>query len=60
MKGFVREDKCNDTYGRIRMHQARLLKQPKEVRILSERTVYRVMNQIGLSHQSKRKPNGKP
>ena len=58
MKEIVREDECNDTYGRIRMYQALLLKQPEGVPIPSERTVYRVMDQIGLSHRPKRKPNG--
>ena len=52
------EDECNDTYGRIRMHQALQLKQPKGVKIPSERTVYRVMEEIGISHRPKRKPNG--
>ena len=56
-KSSVR-DECNDTYGRSRMYQALLLKQPEGVRIPSERTVYRVMNQMGLSHRPKRKPNG--
>lgn len=35
-----------------------LVKQPEGVHIPSERTVYRVMDQIGLSHRPKRKPNG--
>ena len=52
------EDEYNDTYGRKRMHQALLLKQPEGVHIPSERTVYRVMEMIGLSHRPKRKPNG--
>ena len=39
-------------------YQALLLKQPEGVHIPSERTVYRVMDQIGLSHRPKRKPNG--
>ena len=39
----ISEDECNDTYGRIQMYQALLLKQPEEVYIPSERTVYRVM-----------------
>ena len=52
------EDVCNDTYGRKRMHQALLLKQPKEVHIPSESTVYRVMNEMGLVHHPKRRPNG--
>ena len=28
MKEIISEDECNDTYGRIRMYQALLLKQP--------------------------------
>ena len=48
MKEIINEDKCNDTYGRIRMYQVLLLKQPEGVHIPSERTVYRVMDQIGL------------
>lgn len=38
------EDECNDTYGRIRMYQDLLLKQPESVILPSERTVYRVMD----------------
>ena len=52
------EDEYNDTYGRIRMYQALLLKKPEGLKIPSERTVYRVMDEIGLSHRPKRKPNG--
>lgn len=52
------EDEYNDTYGRIRMHQALLLKNPENIHIPSERTVYRVMEKIGLSHKPKRKTNG--
>nr|WP_307761467.1 IS3 family transposase [uncultured Phascolarctobacterium sp.] len=58
MKEIYREDECNDTYGWIRMYQALLLKQPEGIPIPSERTVYRVMDQIALSHRPKRKPNG--
>ena len=58
MRAIVSEDECNDTYGRIRMYQALLLKQPEGVHIPGERTVYRVMEEIGLSHRPKRKPNG--
>lgn len=58
MMDICQEDECNDTYGRIRMYQALQLKQPDGVRIPSERTVYRVMEEIGLSHKPKRKPNG--
>lgn len=52
------EDEYNDTYGRVRMHQALILKNPENIHIPSERTVYRVMDEIGLSHKPKRKPNG--
>lgn len=58
MREIASEDEYNDTYGRIRMFQALLLKQPEGVRIPGERTVYRVMEKIGLSHRPKRKPNG--
>ena len=58
MRVIASEDECNDTYGRIRMYQALLLKQPEGIRIPGERTVYRVMEKIGLSHRPKRKPNG--
>ena len=40
------------------MYQALLLKKPEGIRIPGERTVYRVMKEIGLSHRPKRKPNG--
>src|SRR5699024_10564969 len=45
-------------YGRIRMYQALNLKQLQNVDIPSERTVYRVMEEIGISHRPRRKPNG--
>ena len=52
------EDECNDTYGRVRMWQALKIKQPEGVHIPSERTVYRIMEEIGCSHRPTRKPNG--
>ena len=58
MRAIVAKDACNDTYGRTRMYQALLLKQPEGVRIPGERTVYRVMEEIGLSHRPKLKPDG--
>ena len=58
MKAIKEEDTCNDTYGRVRMYQALQLKQPDGISIPSERTVYRIMDQIGLTHRPKRKPNG--
>lgn len=57
MREIVAEDECNDTYGRCRMYQALKLKYPEE-ELPSERTVYRIMEGIGLSHKPKRKPNG--
>ena len=57
MRTIAAEDECNDTYGRCRMCQALTLKYPNDD-IPSERTVYRVMEEIGLSHRSNRKPNG--
>ena len=58
MKAICNEDECNDTYGRKRMYQALLLKNPEGVEIPGERTVYRIMKKMGLSHKLKRKPNG--
>jgi len=40
------------------MYQALLLRQPDEVHISSEWTVYRVMEEMGISHRPKRKANG--
>lgn len=39
MRAIHDEDECNDTYGRVRMYQALLLRQPEDVRIPGERTV---------------------
>ena len=58
MRDIHDEDVCNDTYGRKRMHQALLLKQPECVDIPSERTVYQVMKEIGLVHHPRRRLNG--
>lgn len=57
MHSIVAEDECNDTYGRCRMYQALKQKYPDE-NIPSERTVYRIMEKIGLSHRPKHVPNG--
>jgi len=57
MMDIITEDEWNDTYGRERMHMALELKYP-EANIPSERTVYRVMKEIGLTHKPNRKPNG--
>ena len=58
MLEILAEDECNDTYGRIRMYQALRLKQPQGVQIPSERMVYRIMEELGISHTPRRKPNG--
>lgn len=34
------------------------MKRPKDIHIPGERTVYRIMEKIGLSHRPKRRPNG--
>lgn len=57
IRTIVAEDECNDTYGRCRMYQALKMKYPDED-IPGERTVYRIMEEIGLSHRPNRKPNG--
>ncbi len=58
MQAIHDEDICNDAYGRKRMRQALLLKRPEGVKIPSERTVYRVIKEIGMVHRPRRKPNG--
>ena len=40
------------------MYQALVLKKPENVHIPSERTVYRIMEEVGISHHPRRKPNG--
>lgn len=56
---IVNEDECNNTYGRMRMYQALKLKHKNyNLNVPGERTVYRIMNDIGLKHKPRRKPNG--
>ena len=50
------EDLCNDTYVRGRMRQALLPALPEGVRIPSEGTIWRVMEQIGPARRPKRGP----
>ena len=57
IRSIHEEDTCNDAYGRIRMYQALQLKQSKGFSIPSERTVYRIMDEIGLTYHPKWKPN---
>ena len=54
---ILKEDEYNDTYGRYRMHKALVIKYPDKP-IASERTIYRIMEQIGIVHRPRRKPNG--
>ena len=58
MREIIALDECNDTYGRVRMYQALLLRNSPCLSIPSERTVYRVMSMIGLVHRQGKKPNG--
>ena len=62
MNKIIDEDKCNDTYGRYRMYKALELRKEAEdgefPHIPCERTVYRIMERMGIAHTPKRKPNG--
>ena len=62
MRVILEEDKENDTYGRKRMYEALKLRNPEDVdgsiHIPSERTVYRVMKELGICHRPRRKQNG--
>jgi putative transposase len=62
MYEILDEDECNDTYGRYRMHHALEIKREAEgvefPYIPHERTVYRIMEKLGMVHTPKRKPNG--
>jgi len=58
MLEVLAEDACSDTYGRKRMYQELLLRQRPGVPIPSERTVYQVTEEMGISHHPRRKPNG--
>ncbi len=57
MRDIAAEDECNDAYGRCRMWEALALRYPDE-KLPGERSIYRIMERIGLSHRPKRKPNG--
>ena len=53
---ILKEDACSDTYGRYRMHAALKMKYPDK-NIPGERTIYRIMEKIGIVHRPRRKPN---
>lgn len=57
---ILEEDQCNDTYGRYRMYQALKLRHEgnPDFYIPSERTIYRIMEVLGISHRPKHSPNG--
>ena len=54
---LLNEDECNDTYGRRRLYEALLLKNIN-INVPSERTVYKIMKEMGIVHKTNRKPNG--
>lgn len=62
MRAILEKDKENYTYDRKQMYEAFKLRNPEgadgSIRILSERTVYRIMKELGISHRPRRKPNG--
>ena len=62
MQEIIEEDECNDTYGYMRMYEALKLKQSLSPEtfpdVPCERTVYRIMEVLGLIHRPKRTPNG--
>lgn len=58
IKYILTEDEYNDNYGRIRMYQALILKQPEGVKIPCRETVRKVMRENNLTIPKKRKPNG--
>lgn len=54
------EDEYNDTYGKVRMREALLMKKEQDgldIEIPKERTIYRIMQKIGISHHPV-KPKG--
>ena len=54
---ILNEDSYNDTYGRERIWLALQIKHP-EKEIPSLRTIYRIMQHMGIVTNTKRKPNG--
>ena len=51
------EDEYNDTYGRVRMREALLLKKEEKnlkTEVPKERTVYRIMEKLGISHRPRK------
>lgn len=55
---ILKEDEYNDMYGRRRILEALQLKRPTDTELPSERTIYRIMEALVISHEKRRKPNG--
>ena len=58
IKEIIEEDEYNDTYGRIRLYQALVLKRPEGVKIPCSETIRKVMRENNINIPKKRKPNG--
>ena len=60
MYKILNEDQYNDTYGRYRMFAALKLKHQDDpdFHIPGERTIYRIMEAVGLVHRPKHNPKG--
>ena len=59
MYRILEEDLYNDTYGRYRMFEAlKLRHENDDFYVPGERTIYRIMEVLGLTHRPKRNPNG--
>ena len=58
IKEIIEEDEYNDTYGRIRLYQALVLKRPEGVKIPCRETIRKVMRENNLKIPKRRKPNG--
>ena len=60
MYEILNEDQYNDTYGRYRMFAALKLKHQDDpdFHIPGERTIYRIMEAVGLIHRPRRNPKG--
>lgn len=57
---IINEDACNDTYGRYRMHEALKIRYENnpDFYLPGERTIYRIMEIVGLVHKPRRNPKG--
>lgn len=58
IREILEKAECNDTYGRIRMYQALILKYLEHVDISSKCIVYHIMEEIGINYHPRRRPNG--